>query len=72
MSTIVRHLQEDRGHHRLVLSAAVDNARAIRCYEKAGFRPVGVTEASWRDREGNWRDELFMERVVRPPPATGR
>lgn len=66
MATIARHLHEERGHHRLVLSAAADNARAIRCYEKAGFRRVGVTEASWRDRHGRWRDEVFMERVMRP------
>ena len=42
------------------------NDRAIRSYEKLGFRAVGVTEASWRDRHGTWRDEVLMERVVRP------
>jgi aminoglycoside 6'-N-acetyltransferase len=66
MATLARHLVEDRGHHRLVLSVSVDNARAIRAYEKVGFRTVGVTEASWRDPDGNWRDELLMERVVHP------
>ena len=66
MATLSRHLLEDRGHHRLTLSAAVGNDRAIRSYEKVGFRAVGVTEASWRDRHGTWRDEVLMERVVRP------
>jgi aminoglycoside 6'-N-acetyltransferase len=66
MARLARHLLEDRGHHRLILSVSVDNARAIRAYEKVGFRTVGVTEASWRDLDGNWRDELFMERVVQP------
>ena len=67
MRTIVRHLLEDRGHHRLTLSADVDNARAIRCYEKAGFRPVGVTHASARiPGDPRWRDELLMELVARP------
>jgi aminoglycoside 6'-N-acetyltransferase len=66
MATLARHLLEDRGHHRLILSVSVDNARAIRAYEKVGFRPVGVTQASWRDLDGKWRDELLMERVVRP------
>ena len=30
------------GHHRLVIDPAADNAAAIRCYAKVGFRPVGV------------------------------
>jgi aminoglycoside 6'-N-acetyltransferase len=67
MRTIARHLVEDRGHHRLTLSTAVDNARAIRSYEKAGFRPIGVARAAARDpRTGDWGDELMMELVVRP------
>ncbi len=61
--TIARHLVEERGHHRLIIAPAVDNLAAVRAYEKAGFRPVGVTQASWRDPEGRWRDELLMERV---------
>jgi aminoglycoside 6'-N-acetyltransferase len=66
MRTIARHLVEDRGHHRLTLSTAVDNAQAIRSYEKAGFRPIGVAHAAARDpRTGDWGDELMMELVVR-------
>ena len=57
------HLVAKRGHHRIVIGAAVDNRAAVRAYEKAGFRPVGVTERSWRDPDGRWRDELLMERV---------
>jgi aminoglycoside 6'-N-acetyltransferase len=64
MRTIARHLLEDRGHHRLTLSTVPSNARAIRCYEKVGFRPVGVTRASQRDAvTGRWVDELLMELV---------
>jgi aminoglycoside 6'-N-acetyltransferase len=66
LATLIRHLTDDRGHHRVQLSTSVDNARAIRVYEKLGFRRVGTLEASWRDRAGAWRDELLMERVVRP------
>lgn len=68
LRTLVRHLMEERGHHRLTIDPAVDNPQAIRCYEEAGFRRVGVTHASFRDpgtRE--WIDELLMELVVRPP-----
>jgi aminoglycoside 6'-N-acetyltransferase len=61
---VLRHLLEERGHHRVTIDPAVDNAAAIRCYEKAGFRPVGVTRRSWRDPQGALRDSLFMELVV--------
>ena len=65
MQLIVRHLIEDRGHHRVTLSTAVDNARAIHVYEKVGFRPVGVTrKSSLNEATGEWRDELLMEYVV--------
>jgi aminoglycoside 6'-N-acetyltransferase len=65
MRTIVRHLVEERGHHRVTLSTAVDNARAIRVYEKVGFRPVGVTRKSnFSEFKGEWEDELLMEYVV--------
>ena len=65
MGLIVRHLVEDRGHHRVTLSTAVDNARAIHVYEKVGFRTVGVTrKASWSELRGEWQDELLMEYVI--------
>lgn len=67
IATLARHLTEDRGHHRLILGANVHNAKAIRCYEKAGFRTVGTTRLSGRDfRTGEYEDELFMEMVVKP------
>src|SRR6267142_1992495 len=40
--TVARWLFEERGHHRLTIDPAAANARAIRTYEKVGFRPVGV------------------------------
>lgn len=65
MRQIVRHLIEERGHHRVTLSTAVDNARAIRVYEKVGFRPVGVMrKSSFSEARGEWEDELLMEYVV--------
>jgi len=64
---ICEHLVAERGHHRLTLGTAPDNARAIHVYETLGFRRVGITEASARDpATGEWRDELLMERVVKP------
>ena len=59
--TLARHLIEDRGHHRLVIDPAVDNAAAIRCYAKVGFRTVGVMRRYERGPDGNWHDGLLME-----------
>ena len=59
---VVRHLVEKRGHHRITIDPAVDNAAAIRAYAKAGFRPVGVMRRSERDvGGGGWHDSLLME-----------
>jgi aminoglycoside 6'-N-acetyltransferase len=66
MRTIARHLTVDRGHHRITLTTSPDNARAIRVYEKVGFRKVGVTRLSERRADGEWHDELLMEYVVEP------
>jgi aminoglycoside 6'-N-acetyltransferase len=62
---VVRHLVDERGHHRITIDPAADNAAAIRAYEKAGFRPVGVMRAYERDVGGEgWHDGLLMELVV--------
>jgi aminoglycoside 6'-N-acetyltransferase len=66
MRTVVTHLTDDRGHHRITLTTSPDNARAIRVYEKVGFRQVGVTRRSERRADGDWYDELLMEYVVEP------
>jgi aminoglycoside 6'-N-acetyltransferase len=70
IDTVVRHLVEVRGHHRVTIDPAVDNHAAIRCYEQAGFRPVGVMHAAWRDPTTDiWRDSLLMELVVEQPAS---
>jgi aminoglycoside 6'-N-acetyltransferase len=66
VATLLRHLLEDRGHHRVTIDPAADNAPAVRSYEKAGFEPVGIMRLSWRDPEGRWRDSLLMEHVRDP------
>src|SRR5918992_374725 len=58
--TMARHLVDDRGHHRLVIDPAADNDRAIRCYQKVGFRPVGILREYQRDPGGTWRDGLLL------------
>jgi aminoglycoside 6'-N-acetyltransferase len=62
---VVRMLVEEDGHHRITIDPVPENAAAVRCYEKAGFRLVGRFERATRDeRSGQWRDELIMELVV--------
>lgn len=59
--TMARHLVRDLGHHRVVIDPAADNARAVRCYEKAGFKRVGVMREYWRDANGVWRDGVLLD-----------
>ena len=59
--TLARYLIEERGHHRLTIDPAAHNERAIRCYEKVGFRRVGVMREYWLDAEGSWRDGLLLD-----------
>jgi aminoglycoside 6'-N-acetyltransferase len=59
--TMVRHLIDDRGHRRLTIDPAAHNERAIRCYEKAGFRRVGILREYWLDPNGVWRDGLLLD-----------
>jgi aminoglycoside 6'-N-acetyltransferase len=59
--TMARYLIEERGHHRLTIDPAADNAAAIRCYEKVGFRVVGVMRQYEQGSDGTWHDGLFME-----------
>lgn len=59
---VVRHLIDDRGHHRITIDPATANAAAIRAYEKVGFKPVGILHQSERDIGGSgWHDSLLME-----------
>jgi aminoglycoside 6'-N-acetyltransferase len=59
---VVRHLIDERGHHRVTIDPAAANAAAIRTYEKVGFRPVGVMRRYERDVGGDgWHDSLLME-----------
>ena len=63
--TLARYLIEERGHHRLTIDPAAENAPAIRAYENVGFRPVGVMREYWRSLDGTWRDGLLMDLLAR-------
>jgi aminoglycoside 6'-N-acetyltransferase len=59
--TLARHLIVDRGHRRLTIDPAAHNERAIRCYEKVGFRRVGIMREYWLAPDGVWRDGLLLD-----------
>jgi aminoglycoside 6'-N-acetyltransferase len=59
--TVARWLIAERGHHRLTIDPAADNAAAIRSYGKVGFRPVGVMRQYEGDLDGTWHDGLLMD-----------
>ncbi len=70
--TLVDHLFDQRGHHRLTIDPAADNSAAIGCYSAVGFRPVGVMRAYERRDDGSWADGLLMEMLAtdRDPMAS--
>jgi aminoglycoside 6'-N-acetyltransferase len=58
---VCRWLFEERGHHRIVIDPAADNARAIRSYEKVGFKRVGVLRRYERGADGIFHDGLLLD-----------
>lgn len=44
-----------------MIGPAADNAAAIRCYGKVGFRPVGIMRSYERGPDGTWHDGLLMD-----------
>jgi aminoglycoside 6'-N-acetyltransferase len=60
---LARYLFERCGHHRITIDPAVDNERAIRCYQKAGFQPVGVMRQYERSSDGQFHDGLLMDLI---------
>jgi aminoglycoside 6'-N-acetyltransferase len=70
VSRVARMLVEEHGHHRVTIDPAAANEPAIRAYEKAGFRPVGIMRRYEHDATGDgWHDGLLMELIARPEPA---
>jgi aminoglycoside 6'-N-acetyltransferase len=62
--TVARWLFDERGHRRLTIDPAAANARAIRTYEKVGFRPVGVMRRYERGVSREFHDGLLMDMLA--------
>ncbi|MBA3489789.1 MAG: GNAT family N-acetyltransferase, partial [Longispora sp.] len=61
LRTLIGWLIDTHGHHRLVIDPHLDNAAAIACYEKVGFRRVGVMRQYISVHDGPWLDAVLME-----------
>jgi aminoglycoside 6'-N-acetyltransferase len=57
----IRHLIDERGHHRFTIDPAAANERAIKAYAGLGFKPVGVLRQYERGDDGGWHDNLLMD-----------
>ena len=59
--TLAQWLFEARGHHRITIDPAAANERAIRSYERVGFKRVGVMRRYERSAEGDWHDGVLLD-----------
>jgi aminoglycoside 6'-N-acetyltransferase len=62
---LARHLVDVLGHHRLTIDPAASNERAINCYRKVGFRPVGVMREYEAGLDGTFHDGVLMDLLAR-------
>jgi aminoglycoside 6'-N-acetyltransferase len=58
---LARWLFDERGHHRITIDPAVANERAIRSYERVGFKRVGVLRRYERGPDGDWHDGMLLD-----------
>ena len=61
VSRVVRHLIDERGHHRITIDPAAANERAIKTYSRLGFKPVGILRRHELQADGEWHDGLLMD-----------
>ena len=52
------------GFEQLELGVFEDNQAAIHLYEKFGFRTCGVQPRAFKLKDGSYRDELFMVKML--------
>jgi aminoglycoside 6'-N-acetyltransferase len=64
IKTVARFLIDQHGHHRLTIDPAAHNTRAIKAYERVGFKPVGLMRQYERGPDGEWHDGLLMDMLA--------
>lgn len=60
LQDLVTYGFEDLNARRLWLSAAIDNPRAIRAYERVGFQQEGVMREHWKRPSGDFVDLMLL------------
>ena len=70
LTELIRH-SEECGFWTLQSGILRENAASIRLHERCGFRMVGWRERIGRDRSGQWRDTVLMERRSADPRFYG-
>lgn len=60
MRTLLRYAFDTLNLHKVSLGAFADNKRALRTYEKCGYRTIGV-QREHRYSYGRYQDEVMME-----------
>ena len=56
---VLRYSFKELNLHRVQLDVLAENSRAIRCYQKAGFREEGRRRQVYF-RDAKWRDDILM------------
>ena len=64
LRTVARHLFDERGHHRLTIDPSLANERAIRAYERIGFKRIGVGRQYEKGADGTFHDNLLMDMLA--------
>jgi aminoglycoside 6'-N-acetyltransferase len=65
LRAVIDHFIAAKGHHRFTIDPSATNARAIRAYEKTGFRPIGIAREYERLQPGTKSDALLMDLLAR-------
>jgi aminoglycoside 6'-N-acetyltransferase len=61
LSALVRGLSDGSRIQRLEAQVPADEDGIATCFERAGFRQVGLLRRSMRDAKGVWRDSILLE-----------
>ena len=64
LRTVARYLFEERGHHRLTIDPSLANERAIKAYERVGFKRIGVGREYEKGADGTFHDNLLMDMLA--------
>lgn len=65
LRALARHLFYDRRHHRLTVELDPRNTKALRSYQRVGFKQVGLLRECELEVTGGWRDTVLLDLLKR-------